>query len=358
MSEFILNHPEHRFPEKIQPIHPELKQLMFSTARYINAADEEVASRLVDDLNRKANETDMLGEVFQLTSDHLIQTRLSINSDGLIEVSGYGGLPIPAGDYANTAQGVFAGFGYYLYDRRRTLMYRLETLTDESVLSVEVVTAPVVGTEVGLLQKETLVHVGEPPLDQKMIDFALNEPEAYRSFKILAQVDNPSFQKYLYEMMLHFNTPTSMKAATIAHIGTLSTKLINHKAVEKDEVAQGALADLLNTKLTDRHLRWVTGEYVTNTDMGDGNVSVEIDSVRSLIELGGIAMMNEYRLEGSRISHFSDTRFQPAFIVNRPHDQYYFIPLSRITEFALAEPDDPSCDASLQRFRTDYDISE
>jgi hypothetical protein len=328
-----------------EPLNPELYRFALETAQYIRFADDTISLRMIEDLNRKAEQDEMIGEFLRLQSQTIIQTQFGLNRDGELEEA-------PCVDHSrgDTIEGMFVGFEQYVYENQRMLMYRLETVGDDIETAIEVVNTPVLDTNASIVERRNDVMF-EPPVNKELIDFVINEPDAFRSIKKLVTVNDTRFQRTIHELLLHFDDTRPMKAATLARVGRLVTKLINYPLVAGDEEIEDAILELLISKLPtgDRYL--ITGDLLSKSEMGEGNTAIGVDIGRALMRINSFALIDNYtRHEG--VTNFSSNRLQPAFVYNGGDDRYFYIPLVHVTSFMQIPDDYHSCLQSLIRYRS------
>jgi len=314
------------------PAHSKMIEAANKLANRIAAASVEDISSSVDSLNCQAVEHGLLGENVELSAQFVIRTNHVMNSKtGKFDVSH---LPDDPSNNA-TVVGEFQGFTVSRHARGDILMYRLQTGYDAQNRSFYMADVPVEQTQL-------VSQVESDP-------YELSRQEKDYSVVLLSAIREPRFRELLWKLTGIIEDSEEIDSVYFGEIGMIASEMLEHEAVYGNETHMQAIISLITVLIKPDSMYHLKGHSYIAPVEGETSFGIDIVDVKS--KIAGVELVDGYEIDSSHKIALYEDRPQPAFTLYDQNQKKHFIPLRRLSLFAVGYEYDSNCDAFLDRSR-------
>ena len=286
----------------------------------------------VDLLNCQAVEHGLLGENVELSAEFFIRTNHMMNSKtGEFDIS-----HLPDDPPSNaTVAGEFQGFTVSRHARGYILMYRLQTGYDAQRRSFFMADVPV--------ERAQLVT----PVESDPYELSRQEKEY--SIVLLSAIREPRFRELLWKLTGIIEESEEMDSVYFGEIGMIASEMLEHEAVYGNETHTQAIISLITVLIKPDSMYHLKGHSYIAPVEGETSFGINIVDVKA--KIAGVELVEGYEIDSSHKIALYEDRPQPAFTLYDENHKKYFMPLRRVSLFAIGYEYDFNCEAAMDRYR-------
>ena len=285
----------------------------------------------VDMLNADMVEAGIIGEEIFLQSSLLMRTRSVFDP----KRGEYIAFPSSHLSDEQSAKGTFVGFEQYTSQDKTFLMYKINTSSNDGLMSFDAITAPVEDSVLDLVLEDEEAQ-------------SYSESEIYKNLNKLSEIEDPKFQEYIRAFIETIESGEEENASFFAELGIIATWMLAHDEVRLVTNKRQTIITIFELLISKRDYYFIAGHDLIGTEL-NGRRSAVIDVIEAFGLIEGVELISDYRVNLEMDTMEILETSQPAFILSG--ESKYYMPLRHLTEFREGHWYDGSCNASMNRYK-------